>query len=173
MNDKLNNTIKEELMKMPKEIQEVLNSFDWMGKCEEIGKNHKLLYPEISNLQTETALILLGLEEEEYYAKNIEREVEISKEDAEKISKEIFEKIFKPIADQITEKIKAKVKDGGQKWNQNIDFIVSGGDYSAFIDRREPVKTESSIEDKNKMGNPIKKMDDLKKVVDLKSKFTI
>jgi len=173
MNEKLQNLIKENLMSLPKEAQEVINTFNWIGVCEEVGKAHKLLDPEIENLQTETALVLIGLEELRMYPLNIEKEVEITREDAENISKEITEKIFKPIAEQITEKIKSKVKDGGQKWNQNIDFIVSGGDYSAFIDRREPIKTEESSDNKNKTVNPVKKMDDFKKVEDLKSKFTI
>lgn len=173
MNDKLNNIIKENLLKLPKEAQEVLNNFKWKEICEEIGKAHKLLEPEIEQLKAVTALLLLGLVDGEFYAKNIENKVELTQEDSEILAKEVFEKIFLPISKEITEKVKAKVKDGGQKWNQNIDFIVSGGDYSAFIDRREPTKTESNSEGKDKTINPIKKMEDLKKVADLKSKFTI
>ena len=158
MNEKLKNIIKENLMVLPKETQEVISTFNWIKICEEIGKTHKLLEPEIENLQTETALVLVGLEELSIYALNIENEVEINKGDAENIAKEITEKVFKPIAEQITEKVKNKVKDGKQKWNQNIDFIISGGDYSAFIESRNPEIALIGDEDKNQQ-NPVKKID--------------
>src|SRR3989344_2165392 len=97
MTEKLKQIIKEEVLKLPKEVQEAINSLDWRGIAEEIGKKYKLNESEINDFQVETLLILVGLEEAEFYVRNIENNVGTSKDEAEKISREAFERIFIPI----------------------------------------------------------------------------
>jgi hypothetical protein len=133
MTEKLQQVIKRELGKLPKESQEAIGILNWAGIVEEIGKKYSLNESEINDLQVQTLLVLIGLTDSDYYPQNVENEVGTSKEEAGKIAKEVLEKIFTPIGNIMLENIKKsdKVKNG--KSEQNLDFILSGGDYSAFV----------------------------------------
>ena len=144
MTDKLKETIKEELAKLPKENQEAINSLDWATITEEIGKKNLLSEDEINNLQLETFLVLVGLEDPQLYSSNIEDEVGTSKDEAEKIAIEIIDKVFTPINDILVENIKKSGKINNSNPEQTLDFILSGGDYSAFVSQNSPLE-ESPI----------------------------
>jgi hypothetical protein len=132
MTEKLKQIIKEEMVKLPKEAQEAINAFDWEKISEEIGQKYLLNEAEINDFQVETFLVLIGLEYPDSYANNIENEVGTSAEEAEKIADEAEEKIFTPIYNTLEENIK-KSSQGKNHWQQNLDFVLSGGDYSAFL----------------------------------------
>lgn len=61
MNETVQQSINEELAKRPAATQQAIASFDWQRKCAEIGDRHNLLENEITDLQAEVALVLLGL----------------------------------------------------------------------------------------------------------------
>jgi len=192
MTDKLKNIIKEQMPFLPKEVQDSISSLDWVEITEKIGKKYLLNEEEIINLQVETMLVLLGLEEGEAYSRNIENEVGTSAEEAEKIADDADEKIFTPIYNAYTENIKksGKVKNG--KPEQNLNFILSGGDYSAFVNppllakegagavqalsspqarrggnlKEEPPRPSGTPPQKGGEGNK-------PRITDIKSKFTI
>ncbi len=166
MSEKLKLIIEREVAKLPKENQEAISSLDWARITEEIGKKYLLNEAEINDLQVQTLLVLIGLEDPDFYASNVENEVGTSKEEAEKLSKEIFEKVFTPINDALLEKIKKSGKIRNTSPEQTLDFILSGGDYSALIENKaneEPVRP--TIEKKI----PVKPA----KMEDIRSKFTI
>ncbi|PIR68354.1 hypothetical protein COU49_01395 [Candidatus Nomurabacteria bacterium CG10_big_fil_rev_8_21_14_0_10_35_16] len=119
MTNKLQQTIKEELEKLPKENQEAIGSVNWVKISEEIGRKNNLLEEEINNLQVETLLILTGIEDFDLYALSIEREVGLSKSEAEKISKEVTEKIFDPILEKIPTEEQATPSASSE--NKNTD----------------------------------------------------
>lgn len=152
MTEKLKQTIKEELQKLPKENQQAIDAFDWVKTVEDVGKKYLLSENEINNLQIETLLILIGVEDPDSYTRNIENEVGTSREEASKINEEILEKIFIPINGVLVENIKKSEKIKNSKWNQNLDFILSGGNYSSFI---EPTLENSFKEEKNTNTNQI------------------
>ena len=137
MTDKLKKVIEDEVVKLPIEAQNAINSFDWETIAEEIGRKFSLLEEETSDLQVETLLVLTGLSDYELFAQKIENYVGTTKEEAEKISKEIEEKIFIPIANILSENIRKNIKDKNPDWKQSMNFVLSGGDYSAFLDTRE------------------------------------
>ncbi|HNW71385.1 MAG TPA: hypothetical protein PKZ36_01240 [Candidatus Paceibacterota bacterium] len=165
MTEKLKQTIKEQMVIMPKESQEVVNNFDWVKISEEIGKKYLLSEEEINILQAEIATVLVCAEDQDYLTQDIENEVGTSKTEAEKIASEVLEKIFKPLIENLSKKIKLELKDRPINWQQNLDFILSGGDYTAFI--RKPIKEEDNVAPQ---GNTFSNYSDLD---DLKSKFTI
>ena len=132
MTEEAKKIIAEEMLNLSKEAQDAINAFAWVKITEEIGKKHLLNEYEIDTFQLETASFLLGLVDEDSYPMNIEEEVGTSKEEAKKISEEVFEKIFTPVADAITDNIKKSEKVKNPNWNQNLDFILSGGNYAAF-----------------------------------------
>jgi len=191
MTEKLKQTIKEEIAKLPKENQEAINSLDWGSMSEEIGKKYLLSESEINDLQVETLLVLTGLEYLELYADNIEENTGISKDEADKIAEEIFKKIFTPINDILIENIKGSGKVKNANAEQALNFILSGGDYSSFVEVPPPLSGEDRGEvfepsslDKGRLGgvafnsphpNPLLKGegDKSRKMDDIKSKFTI
>ncbi len=136
MKEKLKEIIKERMKFLSEEVQEAINSLDWMKITEEIGKKYLLNENEIQNLQAETLLVLVGLEEGEVYERNIENEVGTSKSEAEKIADEAEEKIFTPIYNILEENIKKSGKTKNAKPEQNLNFILSGGDYLAFVENK-------------------------------------
>jgi len=133
MTEKLKQTIKEEVGKLTKDNQGVINAFGWENIAEEIGKKYLLTDDEINIFQAEILIMLVGLEDPDFFTQNIENNVGTSKAEAEKISKEVFEKIFTPITNLLIEKLKKSDKVKNASAEQNINFILSGGDYSAFL----------------------------------------
>ena len=166
--EKSKKLIGEEMLSLPKEAQDAINDSDWEKISEEIGKKHLLNENEINAFQLETASFLLGLIDEDSYALNIENNVGTSAEEAEKINNEINQKIFTPISEKLIENIKKVGKDKNPNWQQSLDFIMSGGDYSAFISNRENTTSPAPI-DTQKPKVPMSP----RKITDLKSKFTI
>ncbi|MFH1366198.1 MAG: hypothetical protein ABIG99_02325 [Patescibacteria group bacterium] len=179
MTEKLKQTIKEEVGKLPKENQDVINNFGWEKISEEIGKKFLLTESEINDLQVETLLILIGLQDPDEYAQNVENNIGTSKAEAEKIADEVLQKIFTPINDILIENIKKSgvIKDTNTE--QNLNFILSGGDYSVFVTEKAPPLNEE------KKNTPIitPSLADIKanmqkttpppKMTDIKNKFTI
>ena len=145
MLEELQQITKEQIAKLPKESQDAINSFDWGNIVAEIGKKYLLDEDEITDLQTETLLVLIGLEYGEFYAQNIENEVGTSKNEADKIAEEAYQKIFLPISDILVEKIKRNEKVKNPNLEQSIDFILSGGDYSAFLEDNRPLERRGSV----------------------------
>jgi hypothetical protein len=137
MTDKLKQIIKDELAKLPKENREAIDAFDWVKVTEEICKKY-LFESELTDFQVETFLVLIGLEDPEIYAFNIEDNVGTSREQANRIADEVTEKIFAPISDIIAENIKKSDKVRNANVEQNLDFVLSGGDYSAFVEPISP-----------------------------------
>lgn len=135
MTEQLKQITKDELVKLPKEIQEAVNSLDWANLTEEIGKKYQLDNIKINKLQTEVLLVLVEVELLDNLKSNIINSSEIEVDDAEKISSELATKIFTPIANTLEILTKKKVKTWNPKWEQSVSFIVSGGDYSVFLDK--------------------------------------
>ncbi len=133
MTEKLQQTLNIEILKLPKEKQDAINSFDWVKNVEEIGRKSYLNDDEVNDLQLETGLMLIGLVDFEIYVLNIEKNIVISRTESQNIANEIVEKVFTPIAKSIEIAIKNKMKSYEPKWDKRINFIISGGDYSSFI----------------------------------------
>jgi len=165
MTEKLKQTIKEEMTYLPKESVEEINAFDWEDVSYKIAQKYFNKESDINVLQAEVAIALLGLSKLKFLAINIENHIVTTKEESEIIANEIVEKIIKPIYNKLCEKIKSTLDDKVIHWQQNLDFILSGGDYTAFI--REPLK-----EQKKEVNTQIKTFNP-SKIDDLKSSFTI
>lgn len=134
MTDKLKQTIKEELGKLPKTSQDAINSLNWVEITEAIGKKHALDESEVNALQVETLLALTGITDATLYVNNLENQMGLTKDMAEQIGNEVLEKIFNPIVNVMTENIKKDIKNRNPDWKQSINFIISGGNYAALMD---------------------------------------
>ena len=137
MTEKLKQTIKEEIGQLPEEMKEAINAFDWIGMTEEIGHRHELEEEEIEDFQLETLLVLVGAVDPEFYAINIENHVRLIKEKAESIAKESFQQIFAEIKKIFDANVRKNLKDKSSDWKQSVDFVLSGGDYSVFLENKQ------------------------------------
>ena len=153
------------MLNLPKEVQEAIDISNWENMSAEIGKRYLLDENEINTLQLETASFLLGLVDEELYTKNIEDSVGISKNEAEKIAEEVNQKIFRPIYETLSKNIEEKLKNKSPNWKHTVDFITSGGDYSAFMEKNNASKENEAFKTTT--------LDNSSKIEDIKNKFVI
>lgn len=171
MTEKSKNLIKEEMLTLPKEAQDAINASGWEKISGEIGKKYLLDENEINTLQLETASFLLGLVDEDLYPINIENSVGVSKREALKIAEEANQKIFTPIYSVLEENIKKNLKNKNPNATQTLNFILSGGDYSAFVEERGAMApTNTNIQNTN---TPINTPISNSKMTDIKRKFVI
>ena len=134
MTEELFKTTKEEISKLPKEKQEAINSCDWLDISKKIGLKYFLDEEETNKLQAE---ILIILTEADYLSNldiNLETSLLINKKESQKIINEIVEKIINPIRKKLDERLRDGVRIKEATWQQTINFIVSGGDYSVFLE---------------------------------------
>ncbi len=137
MTEKSQQTIKELLAKLPRETQDTINAVDWVKISEEIGKEYLFDDGDVNVFQTITGLVLAGMIAPDFYAKKIEEGVSIGTELAEKIKGAAFKSIFMPMANKKIEILKTAMKAREPAWHENVDFILSGGDYSVFLKKPE------------------------------------
>jgi hypothetical protein len=135
MNENLLKISKEEIAKLPFEQQTVINSFNWGEIANQIGIKYLLGINEINKLQTEVLLVLIKMERIDDLSINIENNINVSEEKSKNISDEIIKQIFNPIAIKMDNAIKNKIQTQNPKWDQRVNFIISGGDYSYFIEK--------------------------------------
>ena len=75
MNEAVQESIRGQMSKLPKANQQAINSFDWERKCGEIGNKHNLVDTEITGLQAEVALVLMGLSDLQSLHRYIDDEI--------------------------------------------------------------------------------------------------
>lgn len=135
MIEKLKQRTIDELAKLPKEMEESINSLDWSNISETIGKKYIQNEKEIDKLQAEILLVLIGIEKINNLKTNIEINVNLTPQIASQIFDELVEQIFFPIAENIELLVKTNFNLENAHWNQTVNFIVSGGDYSVFLEK--------------------------------------
>jgi len=135
MTEILQQKIKDEILKLPKVKQDAINSIDWIKKVEEIGKIFGLIDEEVEKLQLETGLILSGLVNLNDLPYDIQNRIGLNESDTQKIIDELFQKVFDPIAFVITNDIKNNLENKKTRWDQAVNFIVGGADYSVFLEK--------------------------------------
>ncbi len=145
---KLKEQIGEPLLRLPKDSQQAIESLDWLAKIEEIGKANGLEDENIENLAIETALVISAVNPSNEYIDNIEDEIGLTKDEAEKIAGEAMEKIFKPIAQKREEIIKEKLKNRKPNWTEDMQFVLSGGNYAYYGDKPMAEAVRAGLSDK-------------------------
>lgn len=134
MTEQLQKIIHDELANLPEKVQKGINSVEWVEICNKIGLKYLLTDDGINKLQTEVLLVLINMEYLDDLKLNIENHLEILKKDAENIAEDLVKQVFNPINNKIKEDIKNNLSYKNVSWNQTINFIVSGGDYTVFLE---------------------------------------
>lgn len=133
MNEQIKQTIKDELSKLPTDRQSVINSFDWIETTKKIGEKYSFNENEIGKLQIEVLLVLVEMEYLSDLKINIENSLSTSRNQAENATREIEEQVFKPIAQKMESSVKSQITFNTPSWDETINFIISGGNYSYFV----------------------------------------
>jgi len=89
--------IEKQIKKLPKDIRDAIIATDLPNKFKTISTKHALRIDQATALETETMLVLLGLEHPDDYTKNLMEEANLLHDKAEKIAEETSRMIFLPI----------------------------------------------------------------------------
>lgn len=101
MNQESNKIIIERFKVLPKSIQDALLSADLPEKLTKITEKYHLRVDQAGALETETHLVMLGLEPPADFAKNVEKEVGISAEVTRRIADDVRADIFLSIRESL------------------------------------------------------------------------
>lgn len=139
MEQTLEQQVQEHINQLPKVTREVLIEFNWAERLQELGKRHGLLIDELDALQTETTLVLVGIEPAELFATNLRKHLDITNTETESIMKDINATIFQPIHDMVMERSEA----AHEKHNQR------------FVAPKEATKTNNQILERDELLSQI------------------
>jgi hypothetical protein len=97
MDQETEKIILERFKNLPPKIQDAITKSNWQEKIQLIGQKNNLRIDQISELQTNTFLTMLGLQNPNEYQSNIQNELNIGGGLAQTITKDVNDKIFKEV----------------------------------------------------------------------------
>lgn len=107
MDNNIQKIIEERFGQLPVDIQKAIASNDLAQKFTAIANKNSLHIDQNGALQNETLLVMLGIEPAKDYVGNLERELEVSRVQAQSIAEDINKEIFMSIR-QSLQKIQAE-----------------------------------------------------------------
>jgi hypothetical protein len=189
MDPEIEKIIKEQMEKLPIEVKKLFTDSSLGEKIINIGKKNGLNEGQLAILQTETNLVMLGLVHPDEYSDELKSHLNINDIRADNITNDINTEIMSGIREKIKETYEKTEEslETEPDWKQNLDFVLSGGDYSSFIERRDAETSTSPADNVPKTNVPIKpgKMDPVRSregsqrpstsngMDDIKSRFNI
>lgn len=145
--------IKERYKELPADIKEAIANTDLASKFDAIAKKHGLHIDQNGSLQTETILVMIGLESTEDYVDNIKKALDISRVQAIEIAKDINSEILDSIRVSIRQ---IQEREEGIENTETINNQVEINNKKTF-----PPATETiNHEDSKKMISSIEKAGD-------------
>ncbi|HVV15185.1 MAG TPA: hypothetical protein VHD55_02185 [Candidatus Paceibacterota bacterium] len=93
--------IEERIAQLPVDVQEAVLASDFDEKVLAIGKSHNLHIDQSQLLGNEIYMVMLGMSDTADFVNSIEKEVRVSKEEAEKIATDVNAKILAPIRESL------------------------------------------------------------------------
>jgi hypothetical protein len=101
MDDSLEQELKKQFEALPAELQQAISSVNLSEKLQEIVKNNKLMIDQASKLETETLIVLFGLEPLENFTNNLVENIGLSAIQASVITHDVNESIFKSVRESL------------------------------------------------------------------------
>jgi hypothetical protein len=150
MNPETENIIKEQMKILPKEVINILADPAWSEKVLTIGRKNGLTEEQSQTLLLETNLVLLGLVHPDEYADELKNRLKIDEMKADNIVSDINREILSGVREKLIAMFASQeqsfIEEGKKRalnadWQQNLDFVLSGGDYSVFL---ENARTQDS-----------------------------
>jgi len=113
-----NEIIKQRFEVLPQDIKDAITKTDLAGKFDSIASKHGLHIDQNGLLQTETLLVMIGLETTEDYVDNMQKALNISKSEtlsiADDVNREIFNSIRQSLQTMQDEFMEAENEMGDQ-----------------------------------------------------------
>jgi len=160
--------IKEAFDNLPEVIQEEIFSPQYQEVLSTISREYTLDTEQTIALERETTLALMGAARLKDFEETLASEIKIEKakiqEIVVKINEEIFSR-FKTLLDIMNTEIEPNPEPN---WQQNIDFVLSGGDYSSFFNKKADA---NRTEGQNKSKISGYSTENQSKIGDIKNKF--
>ncbi len=171
MDENTKEIIQNEFASLPEPIQKLILSPSYQKTLSEIGEEFGLNQKELYALEGETTLAVMGLSPLDKFEDGLVGSMYIEREKAQRIALEIDEKVFSLIRD-LLEIMNEKDEDREHHWQQNLNFIMSGGDHEALM--IPPTNENSYIPDtksdnNQKVGGYV--LENESKITDIKNKF--
>lgn len=101
MDANVKNTFKSQFERLPKELRDAVTSTDLRTKLFALTQKYHLHIDKAGTLENEVVLVLMGMELPSLFVGNIQRELELSPENANALAKDVNEQIFHPIHEQL------------------------------------------------------------------------
>ncbi len=170
MNSEIEKIIKEQMKILPVEVINILSDTTLGEKIITIGKKNGLSADQLEIFQRETYLVLVGLVNPDEYPKELEGRLKQDDLKLDNILNDIYKEILIGVRDKLTGMFNKNDKalsyekiEVTPNWMQNLDFIISGGDYAIFLENnRNPIESQTTdkllgssniLETKNKLLN--------------------
>lgn len=93
--------IKDRYKELPEDIQQAIKNTNLAEKFMVIANKHSLRIDQNGSLQTETLLVMLGLEPSEDYVDNVQKALEVSRNEAQSIAEDVNKEILGSIRSTI------------------------------------------------------------------------
>jgi hypothetical protein len=93
--------IKERFQKLPKVVQDAIESADVEAHLRELANKHQLHVDKWEILQNEVQLTLLGVKPPSDLAGNLASELQVAPDVAEALAKDVSETVFEPIREEL------------------------------------------------------------------------
>ncbi len=103
MDEETKKQLTEQYKSLPREVQQAITDTDLPKKFQQIVQENKLLIDQAGILETETILVLYGIEPLENFVVNISRELNLPKDKAMAIARSVDELIFKSVRSTLRE----------------------------------------------------------------------
>ncbi len=97
----IDDLIKEQFKQLPKIVQQAIISADVEKELRKLAEAHKLHLDQWGTLEDQVQLTLLGIHHTDDLALNIQKEVGMSREDAESLATDISKIVFEPIRQEL------------------------------------------------------------------------
>ncbi|MFM7089118.1 MAG: hypothetical protein ACKOW9_06355 [Candidatus Paceibacterota bacterium] len=151
----LKEQFEEYIIKLPREAQEAVRTSDWEKVASDIAASHDFDQEQTLDFTIMIGLILVNVSPVENLPQKIENTFFVSKQTSEIIADEILNKIIVPTVTSVSDKIAASMESKNLDWGQNLNFILSGGDYLTALEKTQ-LKIPEAGNQKNNAVNYLK-----------------
>jgi hypothetical protein len=97
MNPEIEKEINDQIASLPQKVRDIIASTDITGEIIKLKEKYHLMLDQISTLEVETMLVMIGLEPAEDFVDNLQSNLKIDEEKAINIANDINELIFMEI----------------------------------------------------------------------------
>jgi len=163
MDEILTQDLKKQFAALPVEVQKAISDVNLPIKLQEIVKNNKLMIDQAGGLETETILVLFGLESLENYVDNLVENVGFSRIQASIIAHDVNESVFKNIRENLKkmndEMLEANKEVPENENNPTKEDVLAGIEHPEDIKNNEESISMSSLKSNGINQEKIKTME--------------